>query len=385
MATQRQLMTTIRDYLRGEEKAMLRESMFGTLLESEGRIKTNASGIARNWKVRFDVHDMQANTGENELTFGPKNLWKEAELPWRGYAITDAVSLYEELINRGEPRIVDVYGGMAERLRESGAEGLASQWYINGSATGNEHTFHGLNSLWGTSATGDIADDAIANASGAITGTGSGELFGVTSATWTYAGIKTQPAAVGGSLPSGVGKANIYPMAYVTPPTDFWTPPLVNYKSSYLGGSAATWAEQGAAALRFLNLCLRRQKLPFRPNKAMLATDLWGELADKQETKERSNVSDNYGMRKYGFTDTFMYDGVEVCHEYHVPAGTGFVLNIKALELRLLGKRLWDLKRDNEIRTQHELFLIWCLGNLFIKQAKAVGKLTSLSSTPAWI
>jgi hypothetical protein len=67
----------------------------------------------------------------------------------RGYYVSDSYGKVEKLANRGKEQVVDLVGGMAERLMEDMRENFAMQLYVDGYATGNEKFICGLEIAFG--------------------------------------------------------------------------------------------------------------------------------------------------------------------------------------------------------------------------------------------
>ena len=143
----RVIATTIVQHLREEELTTFRKFKIFAMLESSGNVLMNQSGRGFDWNVRYRNAPVTGNTGDTPRTFSRVNMWKKAELPWRGFTTTDAIYRREMLENRGQQALVDVASKMAERLQESLEQHLSYQPYADGSAAGHENDFHGLFTL----------------------------------------------------------------------------------------------------------------------------------------------------------------------------------------------------------------------------------------------
>ena len=115
----RVIATTIVQHLREEELTTFRKFKIFAMLESSGNVLMNQSGRGFDWNVRYRNAPVTGNTGDTPRTFSRVNMWKRAELPWRGFTTTDAIYRREMLENRGQQALVDVASKMAERLQES--------------------------------------------------------------------------------------------------------------------------------------------------------------------------------------------------------------------------------------------------------------------------
>ena len=160
VAFSRTAATTLAKHIREVEEAMLRNYQMGALLESAGRVNYNNSGEGFDWPVQYRLHKVEGNTGETQRNFARRNLWKTANLEYRGYQATDSMYYREFRSNRGPEGVVKVFENFVERLETSITQVLGTEYYIDGSATGNEQSWHGLESMFGTNGTLNISTGA---------------------------------------------------------------------------------------------------------------------------------------------------------------------------------------------------------------------------------
>ena len=156
----RSIATTIVNHLREEEVASLRKYKVFAALEGSGNIRTNMSGRGFDWEIQYRNHTPSGNNGETPRSFARQNLWKNAELEYRGAQVTDAIYKKEMLENRSAQALVNVAGKMSQRLLTSMEQYLAKEWTIDGYAAGNELRFHGIESFMGTNGTVNVATGA---------------------------------------------------------------------------------------------------------------------------------------------------------------------------------------------------------------------------------
>jgi len=149
----RSIATTIVNHLKEEEIASLRKYKVFAALEGSGNIRTNMSGRGFDWEIQYRNHTPSGNNGETPRTFARTNLWKRAELEYRGAQVTDAIYKKEMLENRSAQALVNVAGKMASRLLTSMEQYLAREWLQDGAAAGNELRFHGIESFMGATQT----------------------------------------------------------------------------------------------------------------------------------------------------------------------------------------------------------------------------------------
>ncbi len=361
----RSIATTIVNHLKEEEIASLRKYKVFAALEGGGNVKTNMSGRGFDWELQYRNHTPTGNNGETARVFARQNLWKNAELEYRGAQVTDAIFKKEMLENRGASALVQVAGKMSNRLLTSMEQYLAKEWVVDGYASGNELRFHGIESFMGTNGTINIGTGAQRSANAA-------DPFAYPSD--TYAGLSTTLGAYGGSQKTGV-----WPDGEADPEFDFNSPTIVNYTSSYFGGT--TWSANCVKAVReAIHQTRRNDSLEDQVDMVLLDRRLYIDFLNTLDAKERVIVSKQNGLRSYGFTDVFELDGVEISSENSVPANTGYGLAMGNMELLCMEGQLLNSEGPfyDEI-TQQYRYVVSMLGNLKFKSARNFFKLATLA------
>lgn len=361
----RSIATTIVNHLREEEVASLRKYKVFAALEGSGNIRTNMSGRGFDWEIQYRNHTPSGNNGETPRSFSRQNLWKNAELEYRGAQVTDAIFKKEMLENRSAQALVNVAGKMSSRLLTSMEQYLAKEWTIDGYVAGNELRFHGIESFMGTNGTINVATGAQRTANAA-------DPFG--SPSDTYAGLSTALGAYGGSQKSGV-----WPNGEADAEYDFYSPVICNVTSSYFG--ATTWKDNCVKAMReAIHQTRRNDTKQDQVDMVILDRRLYIDFLNTLDAKERVIVSRTNGLRSYGFTDVTELDGVEIGSENSVPAGVGYGLAIGNMELLCMEGQLLNSEGPfyDEI-TQQYRYVVSMLGNLKFKSPRNFFKLVSLA------
>jgi hypothetical protein len=354
----RSIATTIVNHLREEEIASLRKYKFFAALEGAGQIRTNMSGRGFDWEIQYRNHNPSGNNGETPRSFARENLWKKAELEYRGAQVTDAIYKREMLENRSAQALINVAGKMSNRLLTSMEQYLAKEWIVDGYASGNELRFHGIESFMsatqtinvGTAATGRTADAA--------------DPFFYPND--TYAGLSTVLGAYGGSAPT-VGS---WPNGNADPEFDFFSPVIVNADSSYFGGTS--WSSNCVKAVReAIHQTRRNDSKADQVDMVLFDRRLYIDFLNALDAKERVIVSRTNGLRSYGFTDVFELDGVEISGENSVPANTGYGLAVGNIELLCMENQLMVSEGPfyDEL-TQQFRYVVSTLGNLKFKSPR---------------
>jgi hypothetical protein len=361
----RSIATTIVNHLKEEEVASLRKFKVFAALEGSGNIRTNMSGRGFDWEIQYRNHTPSGNNGETPRSFARQNLWKNAELEYRGAQVTDAIYKKEMLENRSASALVNVAGKMASRLLTSMEQYLAKEWVVDGYAAGNELRFHGLESFLGFNGTVNVATGATRTANVA-------DPFAAPSD--TYAGLSTVLGAYGGSQKSGV-----WPNGEADPEYDFYSPVICNYTSNYFGGT--TWSANCTKALReALHQTRRNDTKQDQVDMCLMDRRMYIDMLNKLDEKERVVVSRTNGLRSYGFTDVFEFDGVECSSENSIPAGVAYGLAIGNMELLCMEGQLYNSEGPfyDEI-TQQYRYVVSTLGNLKFKSPRNFFKLAAVA------
>jgi len=357
--------TTIVQHLREEELATFRKFKIFAMLEQSGNVVMNQSGRGFDWNVRFRNAPVTGNTGDTPRTFSRINMWKRAELPWRGFTSTDAVYRRELLENRGQQALVDVAGKMASRLQESLEQHLSYQPYKDGSAAGAENDFHGMDSFLSYDGT---IDESVSGVATKRTSSNLGDRYGFPDD--NYAGLSTRLGFYGGGRINAT--TGTWPNVPVDSELDFYAPLIINYNATSFNSSHGTATPKGSWSLNCVQAiregihgCKRNDTKESQIDMVVLDRQLYIQFLNTFSDKERIAVTKEGGLKSMGFTDVTQLDGVEICSEYACPAGRGYGLSIGNMELRCLENQLFVAEGpffDEE--TQAYRYACSSLGNL---------------------
>ena len=362
--------TTLANHLREEEKAFMRNFQFLAMLEGTGNILYNQGGRGLDWPVRYRIHQIEGNTGETQRNFARRNLWKTANLEYRGYQVTDSMYMREFKENRGPHAIVDVFNGFTRRLDESIRQALGTEFYIDGEAAANATTWHGVETMFQNNGTLNISTGAQRSANAAdLVGYADGE----------YAGIDMELGFYGGENESG----EIWPNGVADPEYDFWTPLEVNYTSTALGGATDTWPAQGDEAMRYAIINAQRNTtMDGQVTNIWLARDLYRQLLNLLDDKEEVQVSTSgeMGLRAFGFKNVLIFDGLEVSWETGISSGVGYGLNMNQVELRSMDEQLFVAEGpEYDLHSQSFNAVVSTLSNLKFNSPRNCFKLSALA------
>ena len=325
--------TTLAQHLTDIENATMREHPFLLLLQNNGLIKYNDYGNGFDWSVKFRKPDVQGFDGENPIDFKSKNIHKKAKLEWRGYVSTETMSEKEFLANRDQAAIVKTFDNMINELTESMEQFLPTECFKDGSAAGNEHCWHGFETMYGYDGTLNVTTGEQRTANAA-------DIVAYPSG--TYAGISTELGEYGGDQRlSPNGQAAVWPNYVADPEFDFWSPLIVNYNSTAFSAQTHDWVNQGHEAVSYaITHAQRNQNMKEHTTQAFMARNLWQPFTTKIRDKERIAVTSSLALRSLGFTNTIEWDGCEFTWDNAVPQSECYGIPLKLCQLRCMRSKL---------------------------------------------
>ena len=370
VAFSRTAATTLANHIREVEESMLRNYQMGALLEAGGRVNFNNSGEGFDWPVQYRLHKVEGNTGETQRNFARRNLWKTASLEFRGYQTTDSMYYREFRSNKGPEGVVKVFDNFVERLETSLTQGLGGEYYVDGSASGNEQSWHGLESIF-------VLNGTVDSTSGAQRSANAADIVGYPND--TYAALSTVLGNYGGENESG----QYWPDGIADAEYDFWSPLVVNYTTTHadLPSSTNTWAGQGDEAMRYAIINAQRNTSKNgQITNILLARDLYMGLLNIIDTKERIQISSEQSLRALGFKNVLNFDGIEVSWEAAIASGVGYGINYDNMELKSMDESLLRSEGpEYDIHSQSFNAVVSTLSNLKFSSPRNFFKLAALA------
>jgi hypothetical protein len=360
--------------LKEEEQTTFRKFKVFAALQANGNVAMNQGGRGFDWQVRYRNVPVSSYTGESPRVFARHALWQRANLPYRGYTVTDQISKREMLENRGQAQLIDVAGKMANRLKESIEEHLAKEVFVDGNAPGNENRWHGLESMFSVNGTVTISGAS----AGQQRAANAADPFGFPND--EYAGLKCGLGQYAGSQ-TGTGA---WPAAAADPEYDFWSPLVCNYTSTYFGAAASTplltWRNNCLEAIRLsVNHAKRNDTKENQIDMILLDRSMYIELLNRLDARERAIVTKSNGLRSFGF-DTTEIDGIEVASDYGCGAGMGYALSIGNMEMKVMTGQLLEAEGPyfNEELSSYR-YAVSVLANIKMKSPRNFVKFAALA------
>jgi len=370
VAFSRTAATTLANHIREVEESMLRNYQMGALLEAGGRVNYNNSGEGFDWPVQYRLHKVEGNTGETQRNFARRNLWKTASLEFRGYQTTDSMYYREFRSNKGPEGVVKVFDNFVERLETSLTQGLGGEYYVDGSASGNEQSWHGLESIF-------VLNGTVNSTSGAQRSANAADIVGYPND--TYAALSTVLGNYGGENES----SQYWPDGIADAEYDFWSPLVVNYTPTHadLPASTNTWAGQGDEAMRYAIINAQRNTSKNgQITNILLSRDLYMGLLNIIDTKERIQISSEQSLRALGFKNVLNFDGIEVSWEAAIASGVGYGINYDNMELKSMDESLLRSEGpEYDIHSQSFNAVVSTLSNLKFSSPRNFFKLAALA------
>ena len=370
VAFSRTAATTLANHIREVEESMLRNYQMGALLEAGGRVNYNNSGEGFDWPVQYRLHKVEGNTGETQRNFARRNLWKTANLEFRGYQTTDSMYYREFRSNKGPEGVVKVFDNFVERLETSLTQGLGGEYYVDGSASGNEQSWHGLESMF-------VLNGTVNSTSGAQRSANAADIVGYPND--TYAGLSTVLSNYGGENES----SQYWPDGISDAEYDFWSPLVVNYTTTHadLPSTTQTWAGQGDEAMRYAIINAQRNTSKNgQITNILLSRDLYMGLLNIIDTKERIQISSEQSLRALGFKNVLNFDGIEVSWEAAIASGVGYGINYDNMELKSMDESLLRSEGpEYDIHSQSFNAVVSTLSNLKFSSPRNFFKLAALA------
>lgn len=321
--------TTARHLTTVENNAM-RNFPFLALIEENDRIETGCSGRGMDWRIKYRNHDVEGNRGEGPRAFNRKNLRTMAYLGYRGYQVTDIIYRKELKENRGPEALVKIMDNFRSDLTDSLQQHLGRQVFVDGEATGNEDTWHGLDSMFGISAGNTLAAAGSGSHSRA-----QADLLAVPDD--TYAGIDTDLGGLGGEQEASV----MWPLGVADSEYDAWSPMIAIHDTDYFDTPLGGTPTAHAVLEEVLRFCIinaaRNATLDEQITQVLLDRSLYQSLVRQFAGKEKLNITKGEGpatLSSIGFKNVLNFDGVEVTWDAAVPSNRGYGFNINGIDLK---------------------------------------------------
>jgi hypothetical protein len=323
--------STMPHYLDGLVDLTTRSRLLLAFARQKGRIKLNCSGEFLRWPVFYSLPEMEVYADGGVLDFGNHNPNKTLAVDWRGYIVTDSISIKQRAMNSGQQQIVNLYQQKQNNISQSIMEGFSAELYGNGSAVDRSERIHGLETFMGAEAGTTTAADKIAKPDSAYGLTNAPTDLGAEGGYWSAALATPNNANLATDWPDGNGSSEY----------DHMSPKLINWSSSNWGTGSTSWEDNSwrviDAAIDWLSYTGGPQA---KPDIISIASDMHRGYKNHQEAKTRINIP-HKPSQDLGFSDILNHDGVGIQKDFDCPALTFYGINVDKMRICSLMPKLF--------------------------------------------
>lgn len=359
--------TTTKQFLKGAEDQTLRNRIFLKMMGSKGRISYNNGGTSFQWQVEA-LQPAVTPIGDGQgVNYARVDKYRTLELDYGMMFSGDAVTIKERALNKGTPALINRFKEIVPGLKKSMDNKAGQEFYVDGGASNNENRWDGLESIFAAGTT--VAADICAQP-GETSYAGRSLVPGVLSTDWTT-DLSTKPNAnLATDWPDGTGDSGY----------DYISPRMANWSSTNWNTGVQTWEDNCQRVIRKLYMwCLTGGGKEGVPDCILLNPILYSQYCDKQDAKQRVTITPSATMKEFGYAGVNQ-EGMDITHEYGVPANSGYALNFDEMELKVCEEQLFVPDGPTyDPRTLSWLFGIYCIANLKINP-KGQGKLKNFAS-----
>ena len=354
--------TVIRQYVKGAVDGLSRRRITWANLRKKGRIKMKQGADGFQWQLIKKRAGVKVNNGAQPVLPTPVERWGKFYLDYEGFQVDDRMSKREKLksMHGGAATIIDAPAQIAKNLLADIEAGTNEEFFIDGPA--NAGHWNGFQSFTAYTQTIDYSQ---ASATVARTANAA-DPFAYPND--SYAGISTELGDEGGS--DGTGRHG-WPFSTPTEEWDCATPVIARAQSTKWGGT--TW-EANAVKCTRLSLMMNKKNQSFRAkgsaNWLLMTVEMFFDLANNFDGKERVMVSDVMRMPEYGLEehqDAINIDGCYCTWEADVPSRKAFGFNFNHVTVKSMQDDLFVLDKDAphwDPLTRSEFWIVDCLGQL---------------------
>lgn len=323
--------TTKPKYMKGASDLTLRSRLLLALFKRKGRIEYNQNSFECRWQAEFSQPPVISHGDGGVVDFANHDAFRQRVLEWRGYIATDAISMKQKEMNKGDAALINLFQTKQNRLMKSLRTTFNSELFQSGATAGRENNIHGLETFMGSGTT--VAADRVAKPSGSYAGfnTNLADQGG----TWS-ANLATPPnASVAKDWPDGQGDVEF----------DWNAPKLINWSSNNWGTGQTTWEANCwrviSQAITWLTLTGGDDGMP---DICLLAPNLFQGYKNHEEAIRRISIPHKVA-NDLGFAgNTLNQDGCAIQTEFDCPVNTGYMLNTSMQTLSSLFEELFWMK-----------------------------------------
>jgi len=309
---------TIAEYEKGYQDLTTRSRLFAAMLKKRGGISYNHSGTEMKWQAMISLARAQGFGKGTSLEYGSTNPNIQFTERWGGMYTAESFDIWDQQMNKNsESQLIDLWQQKANIVME----GMKQDFWQEAFNAGTDDILPiGLESFM--THTACAAADRIARPND--TYAGKSTVLASQGGTWsTTSDIAVKPCAA---------QLTDYPDGRGRPEYDATSPLLLNIVGSTFGGTtiqaniyraidqAKTWMTKNGDKEYAADLCL-------------LSSDYWQSFRQSQEAKTHILLP-HKEANDLGFPDALNMDGLAIKGtDFDMPPATGYILNMKCIEL----------------------------------------------------
>lgn len=347
--------STITKHLKEVDDSCMRNRVAFAMMKSKGRITYNGAGKDMDWRVKLRIPDTIGYSDMDQVTYATHDKYVVPTLGWAASLTTDAMSMMQQMMNKGPQAIIKHLDTIMPDLEKSLVDDAASQLFIDGNATGNEKKFSGLNTF--LTATTPGAADTIATPNDSYGGfnTNLGDQGG----TWSADGTANN-STLANDWPDGTGDYEY----------DYYAPKLVNWSSTGWGTGLTTFRANAEYALRSaISWCTVSGGKDGSIDLFLTTSKLFTDYKNSQAARQQINVQPTTSpLWALGFRDIMNLDGVDITSDYNVPVNCVYGLNFDYMRMdNLHSQMFWSHEPEYDPHTLATLFVMGMFGQYRFK------------------
>lgn len=315
-----------------------RSRLLLAMLRQKGRIKLNCSGEYMRWPVFYSLPQMETYSDGGVIDFANHNPNRTLAIDWRGYVISDSMSIKQRAMNSGSSQIVDLFQQKQNVIGQAIQEGFGGELYGDGSAADASERVHGLETFLAGDSGNCTATDRVCEPSDTYGLTNASTALGAEGGWWS-ANLGDFPNAnLATDWPDGKGSAEY----------DHLSPKLINWSSSAWGTGSTSWEANSWRVVDALIDWLSYTGGPeAKPDLVPMGNDMFRGYKNHQETKTRITIP-HKASQDLGFGDVLNHDGVGIYKDFDCPVQTAYGLNVDQMRICSLMDKLFYSKGPSE-------------------------------------
>ena len=325
-------------------------------IRAHGREKFNQTGVEMDWPVRYRRREIQEADGYDASIDSPRTVTRRrAQLPWRRYRLSESITKFERLANRGEARLYDILGSLVGECVDDFLTDFRKKLFGDGNATGSRG-IHGFESIF-----------AYTNLIHANAKCGDPDD--------TYGGMTTGLGDYGGSWTPDT--SDYWPTGEGSTEYQFWSPLIVDATNANWTASEKTWPNTWQECLRFA-MAYQEMNQDSKFDFCLMNTKRLLEAKQSLESTQRFELTQNSKLTEVGFK-TLAYEGIELASQPGVPAGATYLFPWDKLSLRSMLKQLIDVEQDKDPADSSQQYFFDCFTNLQFDSPAFFAKILDIS------